>query len=572
MNLSHALFFPSFLPFFFLPPTDIWSLGVILYMLVCGQPPFQEANDSETLTMILDCRYIIPPHVSSQCADLISQMLQRNPQHRASLEQIESHPWLQGVDPSPASRCLLPLTSHKRVSEEEHDIIIQAMMCGNIADRETIQEALEADRYNHVTATYFLLAERILREKQEKQSHSPSLVYNLAQHVQSRSTFSTVSDPSCPLPPPEKSPQLLPTTKSTLEKFSEHSGKSALCFSALGEDESSGFHRCRQPIRALIRPSLIESPIAKSTPALQQISEEEEEDEEEEEEEGKPGLFRRRTSSLNQEQMRDFQSAKASFLFCRSLAAHNKMGKNPTAGFPRPRSLEQGPEMGLGLVLPQEPVCPREEHSRSQTLWQGGSRLGMQGGKMSLGPPLRKGGPEGKPVMDSSKNSNRACQEEGPNRGTEVETSQTEQPLEREEANNNNTPKMATEEELLKTKMGNSFPRPSEAATQDSCPQRVARVTAAMDPEDTSRKPGKNLETGPANRPKHLHDSHGSPGGSESLADNVIKLDPAKGKSANLKDRILQFPLCEKALAFRMRPTSKESLLSLGQFNCCHVI
>lgn len=43
--------------------------------------------------------------------------------------------------------------------------------------------ALEADRYNHVTATYFLLAERILREKQ---SHSPSLVYNLAQHVQSR--------------------------------------------------------------------------------------------------------------------------------------------------------------------------------------------------------------------------------------------------------------------------------------------------------------------------------------------------------------------------------------------------
>lgn len=46
--------------------------------------------------------------------------------------------------------------------------------------------ALEADRYNHVTATYFLLAERILREKQEKPSHSPSLVYNLAQQVQSR--------------------------------------------------------------------------------------------------------------------------------------------------------------------------------------------------------------------------------------------------------------------------------------------------------------------------------------------------------------------------------------------------
>lgn len=71
---------------------------------------------------------------------LISRMLQRDPKQRASLEQIEGHTWLQGVDPSPASRSLLPLTSHKRVSEEEHEIILQAMMCGNIADRDTIQE------------------------------------------------------------------------------------------------------------------------------------------------------------------------------------------------------------------------------------------------------------------------------------------------------------------------------------------------------------------------------------------------------------------------------------------------
>lgn len=71
---------------------------------------------------------------------LISRMLQRDPKQRASLEQIEGHAWLQGVDPSPASRCLLPLTSHKRVSEEEHEIILRAMTCGNIADRDTIQE------------------------------------------------------------------------------------------------------------------------------------------------------------------------------------------------------------------------------------------------------------------------------------------------------------------------------------------------------------------------------------------------------------------------------------------------
>merc|ERR1739848_18764 len=78
------------------PAVDIWSLGVILYMLVCACAPFQEASDSETLTMIMDCRYSVPAYLSLPCKGLIASMLVRDPKKRASLEEIMNHSWLIG--------------------------------------------------------------------------------------------------------------------------------------------------------------------------------------------------------------------------------------------------------------------------------------------------------------------------------------------------------------------------------------------------------------------------------------------------------------------------------------------
>lgn len=412
------------------PAVDIWSLGVILYMLVCGQPPFQEANDSETLTMIMDCRYTVPPHVSAQCSDLISRMLQRDPRQRASLEQIEGHAWLQGVDPSPASRCLLPLTSHKRVSQEEHEIIIQAMTCGHIADRDTIQEALEADRYNHITATYFLLAERMLREKQEEQSRRQSLLYDLAKQVQSRTDLSDAFGPG---------------------------GGTEGCRPAAeapGSSQPSGGDggRGRQPPRVLLKAPTIDTAITKSTPALQQICEEEEE---EEEEECRPGAMERKSSSLNQEQMRDFLRAGARRPPCR------------------------GEVLGWGA----EP----------------GGRAGYRGAGGARGPP----GPRG----DGRGGAGAAEGREGPG-------------------------------------------QPGG---------RGADPAAGPGPKE--KRPG-----APGGR------TEGGVGGGEGEAENAIKLDPAKGKSGGLRERLMRFPLCEKALAFQLQPGPKEGLLSLGQFNCCHVV
>uniref|UniRef100_A0A182VRS2 SNF-related serine/threonine-protein kinase n=1 Tax=Anopheles minimus TaxID=112268 RepID=A0A182VRS2_9DIPT len=158
------------------PAVDVWSLGVILFMLVCGHPPFQEANDSETLTMIMDCKYTMPAHVSDGCRNLISKMLVREPEKRATLQQIAVDEWLMegSCEETPEN---LPLVSREQVSEEDHTLIIQKMINGKIATKEEILEALDRNEYNHITATYFLLAERKLRahRQEEAQKRKPEL-------------------------------------------------------------------------------------------------------------------------------------------------------------------------------------------------------------------------------------------------------------------------------------------------------------------------------------------------------------------------------------------------------------
>ncbi|XP_075166516.1 SNF related kinase isoform X2 [Haematobia irritans] len=159
------------------PAVDIWSLGVILYMLVCGQPPFEKANDSETLTMIMDCKYSVPPQISPTCRKLIASMLVRDPKKRATLEEISADAWVNEMSTANDHMDSLPLISREQLSDEDHAFIIQKMINGNIAPKEDILQALDKDKYNHITATYFLLAEMRLRKRREEQhlKHNPNL-------------------------------------------------------------------------------------------------------------------------------------------------------------------------------------------------------------------------------------------------------------------------------------------------------------------------------------------------------------------------------------------------------------
>uniref|UniRef100_A0A0X3PTU7 SNF-related serine/threonine-protein kinase n=1 Tax=Schistocephalus solidus TaxID=70667 RepID=A0A0X3PTU7_SCHSO len=146
------------------PKVDIWSLGVILYMLVCGHLPFEEANDSETLTKIMDCEYQLPPHLSPACCNLISRLLIRDPAKRALLDEILQDDWLRlDGDELPIDLFSVPLISQEHLTFEDHMEILNKMASGGLASVDEIQMTLNRNEYSYISATYYLLAERKLK-------------------------------------------------------------------------------------------------------------------------------------------------------------------------------------------------------------------------------------------------------------------------------------------------------------------------------------------------------------------------------------------------------------------------
>ncbi|GIX88101.1 maternal embryonic leucine zipper kinase [Caerostris extrusa] len=73
---------------------DIWSMGVLLYALLCGFLPFDDENVTKLYKKIQKGRYFCPSWLSSESKALLSQMLQVDPAKRISIEELMSHSWI----------------------------------------------------------------------------------------------------------------------------------------------------------------------------------------------------------------------------------------------------------------------------------------------------------------------------------------------------------------------------------------------------------------------------------------------------------------------------------------------
>ncbi|KAJ6558293.1 hypothetical protein B0H19DRAFT_1070820 [Mycena capillaripes] len=83
------------------PEVDVWSFGVVLYVLVCGKVPFDDQSMPALHAKIKRGLVEYPVWLSAECKHILSRMLVTNPALRAPLSEILAHPWMLRGFPGP---------------------------------------------------------------------------------------------------------------------------------------------------------------------------------------------------------------------------------------------------------------------------------------------------------------------------------------------------------------------------------------------------------------------------------------------------------------------------------------
>lgn len=97
-------------------PLTVWSLGILLYDMVCGDIPFEKDEQ------ICNAEVVFRKSINENCGDLIKQCLRIMPNDRVSLEDILNHSWMVNGEDERRSSILAENSDHLRKSSHNESI------------------------------------------------------------------------------------------------------------------------------------------------------------------------------------------------------------------------------------------------------------------------------------------------------------------------------------------------------------------------------------------------------------------------------------------------------------------
>nr|XP_033773434.1 serine/threonine-protein kinase SIK3 isoform X1 [Geotrypetes seraphini] len=159
------------------PKVDIWSLGVVLYVLVCGALPFDGSTLQNLRARVLSGKFRIPFFMSTECEHLIRHMLVLDPSKRLSMDQICKHKWMKLGESDPEFDRLITECQHLKIErqlEPLNEQVLLAMVEIGL-DKERTLQSLRTDAYDHYSAIYSLLCDRLKRHKNLRIATPPSV-------------------------------------------------------------------------------------------------------------------------------------------------------------------------------------------------------------------------------------------------------------------------------------------------------------------------------------------------------------------------------------------------------------
>ena len=144
---------------------DVWSLGVILYVLICGYLPFSDDDDNKNKILIQNAKIDFPKEISNKLKDLIRHMLDKNPAKRYTFQKIAKHPWIK-----PYSESLFSggINIHKNIFPVDERLLNIVNQYG--FDKEKIKNDLIQNKFNIGTGVYKQIIRKLLDLKMKNKS------------------------------------------------------------------------------------------------------------------------------------------------------------------------------------------------------------------------------------------------------------------------------------------------------------------------------------------------------------------------------------------------------------------